>query len=129
MQALRLAQSGCECLHFATALDREEARAAVPGAYIGEMDGRGIDSRQRLLSAVAEALRFPDYFGNNWDATLDCLRDFWWLESTGYVLVVTNAAELWRDCARELGTLVEIWLAAAGFWSEIGVPFHLVFVW
>lgn len=129
MQALLLAQSGCECLHFAATFDVEEVRRAVPGVYIGEMDGRGIDSKQRLLSAVARALRFPEYFGNNWDAAADCLRDFWWLESSGYVLVVTSATELWRDCARDLGALVEIWLASADFWSKSGVPFHLVFIW
>jgi hypothetical protein len=39
----------------------------------------GIDTKEELLSQLAERLRFPEYFGRNWDALGDCLRDLEWL--------------------------------------------------
>jgi hypothetical protein len=32
-----------------------------------------------LLAQLAEAGRFPDYFGHNWDALAECLCDLSWL--------------------------------------------------
>lgn len=39
------------------------------------IDGASIESKADFLTAVAEALDFPDYFGHNWDALDECLRD------------------------------------------------------
>jgi Barstar (barnase inhibitor) len=39
-----------------------------------------------LLRVVARELQFPDYFGNNWDALQDCLRDLSWLSDSKVVL-------------------------------------------
>jgi hypothetical protein len=40
---------------------------------------RGIRSRQKLFAIYASTLRFPKYFGWNWDAFEECLRDLSWL--------------------------------------------------
>jgi RNAse (barnase) inhibitor barstar len=34
-----------------------------------------LESKTALLAFLKEALRFPDYFGDNWDALNDCLAD------------------------------------------------------
>ena len=39
----------------------------------------GIRARETLFSILSNALNFP-YFGRNWDALSDCLRDFWWTD-------------------------------------------------
>jgi hypothetical protein len=39
----------------------------------------GVTSKQALLSALASQLTFPDYFGHNWDAFEECVRDLSWL--------------------------------------------------
>ena len=55
--------------------------------FTNEAAGRAdvtIDSSTRgkreLLERIAHGLSFPDYFGGNWDALIDCLSDLSWLE-------------------------------------------------
>jgi RNAse (barnase) inhibitor barstar len=38
-----------------------------------------IGSRNELFDAYAANLRFPAYFGRNWDAFIDCLSDLSWI--------------------------------------------------
>lgn len=72
---------------------------------------------------------FPDYFGGNWDALDECLRDMQWARATGYVLIVCSAEGLWRRNPRIAARLLQSWSFAAEEWSREGVPFHLVFAW
>ena len=39
----------------------------------------GIQTPEELFESLAEELLFPDYFGQNWDALLDLLRDLSWI--------------------------------------------------
>lgn len=47
----------------------------------------GIGNPQRLFEDLAESLRFPGYFGANWNALEDCIRDLSWLPPGPVVLV------------------------------------------
>ncbi len=38
-----------------------------------------IRSKQKLLRTLAKELQLPAYFGHNWDALEECLRDLSWL--------------------------------------------------
>jgi len=48
----------------------------------------GIRSKQKLFSIYATALRFPKYFGWNWDALEECLNDLSWLPPDQKVVIV-----------------------------------------
>lgn len=47
----------------------------------------GISSKKQLLDFLYEKLNLPGYFGFNWDALDECLRDFSWVESKRIILV------------------------------------------
>jgi RNAse (barnase) inhibitor barstar len=47
----------------------------------------GIKSKEELLRQLGNKLKLPDYFGFNWDALFDCLRDFSWIDQQGIILV------------------------------------------
>ncbi|WP_214325704.1 barstar family protein [Nonomuraea sediminis] len=51
------------------------------------VDGRACRTRAAFFEEVARVLRLPDYFGRNWDALTDSLRD------TGPVALVVDHAE------------------------------------
>jgi len=48
----------------------------------------GIRSKEKLLAILADKLRFPGYFGWNWDALEECLRDLSWLPARQGVVIV-----------------------------------------
>ena len=47
--------------------------------------------KENLLSVLAAKLRFPSYFGHNWDALEECLRDLSWLSEQPRVVIVHEA--------------------------------------
>jgi hypothetical protein len=131
MQVTDLSRVSWQCIHFTRrdTLASLQGRLLEQGIIPATVDPAQISSEEELLSAVAEALRFPDYFGGNWDALDDCLRDMNWLPSAGCVLFVLGAQRLWSSHGPQAGQLVESWLLAAEFWSQQSIPLHLVFVW
>lgn len=46
----------------------------------------GLLEKQSLLAWYAKSLRFPDYFGGNWDALDECLRDLSWIKDGRVVI-------------------------------------------
>jgi RNAse (barnase) inhibitor barstar len=39
------------------------------------IDGEEVTSKEKFLRVAKVSLQFPDYFGYNWDAFFDCLKD------------------------------------------------------
>ena len=54
----------------------------------------GITDADALVNALVDVLRFPAYFGFNWDALYDCLTDFHWLQQHTIVLAHQDAPAL-----------------------------------
>jgi RNAse (barnase) inhibitor barstar len=55
-----------------------------------------LTSKKALLATLAAQLRFPDYFGENWDALEECLSDLSWLP-VGPVIVIHADLPLIND--------------------------------
>jgi len=53
--------------------------------YVAEIPV-GLTSAEALLQAVYDGLQLPGYFGFNWNALSDCLRDLHWLQHDVVVL-------------------------------------------
>lgn len=49
---------------------------------------RGFNRKRKLLAKYAAQLRFPPYFGWNWDAFEECLCDLSWLDGITKVIAV-----------------------------------------
>jgi Barstar (barnase inhibitor) len=88
-----------------------------------------------LLTECARALDFPDYFGHNWDALEECLADLEWLPAKGYILLLTDAAQVLPDDEDEYETFLEILSDAGEAWgngqagtgARRATPFHVLF--
>ncbi len=102
-----------------------DAAARLEFAY-AEIDLSGCRDKDAALSRIAHALEFPDWFGGNWDALADCLRDLSWWPAPGYAFVLDHTHD-WKD-ADPVGfdVLLEIGNEVAADWAEHGVPFWLL---
>lgn len=47
----------------------------------------GVDSEDALLTVLADGLKFPGYFGGNWNAFEECLLDLAWLPEGDIAIV------------------------------------------
>lgn len=79
--------------------------------------------KETLLQNFAAALRFPAWFGHNWDALEDCLGDLSWSDAPGHVLLIEGAR-----AGDEFGILLDVLRSSAESWAARGKPFVAVFV-
>jgi RNAse (barnase) inhibitor barstar len=79
--------------------------------------------KETLMRNFAAALRFPAWFGHNWDALEDCLGDLSWSDAPGHVLLIEGAR-----AGDEFGILLDVLRSSAESWAARGKPFLAVFV-
>jgi|SRR5689334_1792729 len=91
---------------------------------VARIDLGGVAGKETLLDRISAALRFPDWFGRNWDALEDCLADLSWSQARGHVLLFENAK---GASSADRKTLAEILEAAAAHWRGKR-PFFAVFI-
>lgn len=99
--------------------------------------GRRMGTVEALFAEFAAAFQFPYYFGENWAAFDECIKDMDWFPSRGYVPLVSDAAALLareddsqlRVFLRVVSTAVETYaqpIARGEAWDRPALPFHLV---
>ncbi len=90
---------------------------------LAPIDFAGCSDKHQVMMRFAQALNFPDWFGNNWDALSDCLADLSWWPADGYLLLLDNVDELRSADAPEFATLLAILNDVAQQWSVQRIPF------
>lgn len=88
-----------------------------PAEIVAEIPA-GLSSKQELLATIASALRFPSYFGHNWDALDECLTDLSWLPA-GDVIVIHRDLPLAMD-SEACSIYLSILWDAAQRWKQQG---------
>lgn len=89
----------------------------------------GIKTKEELFMELSKNLRFPEYFGYNWDALADCLQDLHWIEQMGVVLIHEEILALDRISVNNyLHILIEAsenWKEGNEHYFEVVFPAHL----
>ena len=103
-----------------------EVQAAAKRAKFAyfHIEGRNIARKEQLLNHVATALRFPGYFGGNWDALEECLGDLSWRRGSAHVLLIEGGAKLPKADADALRGILR---DCAEGWAKRGRPFFAVY--
>ncbi|MEO6306800.1 MAG: barstar family protein [Nitrospiraceae bacterium] len=102
-----------------TAGQRAESLVRPPtGLVLKIIKGLHCKTPVTLFAEFARALKFPDYFGHNWDALEECLADLEWLPAKGYVLLITDAERVLPDDEEEYETFLEILRDAGEAWGN-----------
>ncbi|WP_229890739.1 barstar family protein [Streptomyces mashuensis] len=97
------------------------------------MDGEKMLTSDGVFEEFWEGFRFPDYFGWNWNALLDCLRDLHWRPADRYLTVISNSGRLLSGAPDEreiffktLHRVAMEWANPHGKPGGKGVPFNLL---
>jgi hypothetical protein len=99
------------------------ASAAAAGLTWLEMPLVAVTDKQQFLALCKKQMKLPAHFGDNWDALADCLRDFDWLKSKGYVLHLSGGDKFAKACAADYQTALAVLAEAAAFWKARNTPF------
>lgn len=71
------------------------------GYFVAVLDGAICRNVASFLSATASAFQFPNYYGDNLNAFLECINDLGWLIEINYVLVILNHEHFMLDDSLE----------------------------
>ena len=87
--------------------------------------GSDISALDQLFDRYATGLSFPDYFGRNWDALEECLRDLHWVRQKRVVIL---HGELPRLPDKDLRVYLAVLTRAVEDWYEDEThELHVVF--
>ena len=96
---------------------RDELVAAGWGIRI--VDGAVMADRAALFDAFATACDFPEWFGRNWDAFADCLRDLSWLPPVPLAVLWQRSGAVDPELAGMAGRVIDAAIEAR---IEAGLP-------
>lgn len=92
---------------------RIKGLAAAYGWRVYWLDGRCVDSKAAFLAQAAAALRFPGYFGHNWDAFEECINDMSWEPQQPALLFFDYPGRFAAAQPDQFATALDILAAAA----------------
>lgn len=101
---------------------------------LAQLRGELCRSREDFFIQFARALKFPTYFGANWNAVEECVRDLEWLPAEGYVIQIDRADELLTVNESDYPIFIDVMQKAgrdwatpqAGEWPRAAIPFHVL---
>lgn len=100
--------------------------ASQEGAKVFYLDGRKIATKEDFLREAATAMNFPTYFGANWDAFDECIRDLSWIPAQKYILIYDRPDIFAKAQPEQWQIAQDILQSASQYWQESG---RLMEVW
>lgn len=108
-------------------LNREawEVAAAAGAADLGcfRIDIGHAHDKADFLAHISGALNFPSYFGGNWDALADCLKDLSWLPGKGWIVVLEKSKHFGAGHKHQFDEAMALMAEIADYWRAQGKPF------
>lgn len=95
------------------------------GGVFREVDLSTTRSKSDLLTKIAVALDFPDYFAGNWDSFEECLAEPDSIQPPARIVLILRGVEKLFALGDETETLFSILRDVSGEWSAAGDGFGL----
>ena len=96
------------------------------GFAVFSIDGSTVSDKETFLRAAGNAMRFPDYYGANWDAFEECLTDLGWVPARGYVLLLDQIDRFARQNPSQWAAAADILRAATDHWQRTDTPMYVL---
>lgn len=91
------------------------------------LDLDGVRDKAAFMERCGRALELPDWFGRNWDALADCLRDLSWLPvARGRLLLVSGWQAYAEARPGEWATAQQVFAEAEAYWNDRAEGFSVL---
>jgi barstar (barnase inhibitor) len=100
------------------------AEAAADGLTTARIDLSRVTTKAAFLAEFARRLDFPDYFGHNWDAFDDCLRDLAWQPSPGHAFLIVAFDRFASAAPADWRIALDVFQSATEEWRRAGKPLY-----
>jgi hypothetical protein len=97
----------------------QEVLGVLQGSIVAKISLKGAATKAEVLDRIEKQLMLPEWFGRNWDALEDCLKE------SGGVLLFYDYQGIAAD---DLGVLLDVLRSSAEFCAGEGDPFFAIFV-
>lgn len=103
--------------------------------FVTMIDGERCHNQKNTFKEFSRKMKFPDYFGYNWDAFDECLNDLEWLDCKQYVLFIKDFDLIFESNKENLELLLTTLFEAAKEWEKgreydsfptPPTPFHII---
>jgi RNAse (barnase) inhibitor barstar len=103
--------------------DRSQMPLSVVFSHTGRiavarLDGSILENDDNVFLAFYNAFDFPEYFGWNWDALSDCLRDLAWFSADRYLVLIDRADQVLAEDKEGRRVLFSILKRVASNWAN-----------
>ncbi len=89
------------------------------------LDGKEISSKQTFLTKAAEAMKFPAYFGANWDAFDECITDLTLCPDRKYVILYERPDIFAQADPIAWQIALQILRSAEEYWGKTNTPLEV----
>lgn len=100
--------------------------AQARGWQAWHINGANITDKADLLAAVKRAMHLPTWFGSNWDALDETLRDLEGQRAEGYLLIYDHPSALANGDPAAWQMFLDLLGGACAFWQEQGQSFYVI---
>lgn len=95
------------------------------GIQVFYLDGREIYNKETFLEKVAKTMKFPSYFGANWDAFEECITDLTWCPAKEYALIYERPDIFAQADPTGWQTALDVLRAAEEYWQAKNTPLNV----
>jgi len=99
------------------------------GLHVFEIDGSEVPDKRSFLEGFASQMRFPNYFGFNWDAFNDSATDMSWFGasmSPGIVVLYTRFKRFLEADFQQFSVGLDCLNSIVDRWWHRGVPYYVL---
>lgn len=105
-----------------TSAEKIALQAEAHGWRCFYLDGGQIADKSDFLRVWSEVAVFPPYFGRNWDALDESLRDLAWAPAQGYLVLYDKVTHFAAARPDEFAVALDILQTAVEHWQATATP-------
>lgn len=91
------------------------------------LNGATISNKAQFLQQCAEVMNLPDYFGHNWDAFEECLRDLDEIPTPRHILLYDQPEHFAQNEPKEWAIALDILQDTVEYLSGTNTPMYVLF--